>query len=530
MNSRYAILIFLTVVFIFSFNQFKEADSFYHLKTGQAIWEAKAIPQTDIFSFTAVGRPWVTHEWLAEVIFYLLAKISLWAVIFFIAGLSVATYFLLWLRSRLLGASAEWTVLALLVFGLLTFELWIPRPQVFSFFLAALLLLLLDSYRKTGRAKYITGLPILILLWANMHASFLLGLIIILFYAGYEQATKKPVRLLWLTFGSSLFLSFLNPNGFRIYTYAWDILPAVNALSILEWKSIVYFWSKPQVKVFLVMIFMTWGGLVYLRRSKIKEHALPILLISVAAILPLVAIRHVGFWPVIAAPLAAAALTESTKLREFAAGKNFRIGLIIFSVFLITVRLTQIDSRPINKLALPVQAADFAAKAGIKGPLFNFYNDGGYLIWRLWPGEKVFIDGRSEVYDEETVNDYKAITEVKDDWQALLEEKYGIDFVIFSYRNVLNYEASKRFAEGLLVENFALIYWDDTALIFVSDTQTNRSLIDKYALSHVEPFRDPEGIPLSEKKDALRELQILLDRQPESQVIRKYTELLLKNQ
>src|SRR3954471_23015411 len=85
----------LVLIFIAGLNAFKDADSFYHLKAGQLIWETKSIPRTDVFSSSASGGPWVTHEWLAELFMYGVYRVgSYQGVMFSVALLALFTYFL----------------------------------------------------------------------------------------------------------------------------------------------------------------------------------------------------------------------------------------------------------------------------------------------------------------------------------------------------------------------------------------------------------------------------------------------------
>ena len=191
------IILFLAAIFLFSFNPFKESDSFYHIKTGQVIWETHSIPHADIFSYTAPGAPWIVHEWLAEIIFYLIFHFTgFWGVMAFVALLSVATYFFMYQTALLWGSDKYLALFLFVLVGLLTFELWIARPQVFSFLLLSTLVYLLEKYRRTGNKYLLASCLLLLAVWANMHASVILGLAVVFLYAGIEicKVLTSPYR------------------------------------------------------------------------------------------------------------------------------------------------------------------------------------------------------------------------------------------------------------------------------------------------------------------------------------------------
>ena len=187
------------------------------------------------------------------------------------------------------------------------------------------------------------------------------------------------------------------------------------------------------------------------------------------------------------------------------------------------VRGIALPSQYYNERTVPVAAVDFLEQEHIQGPLFNLYNEGGYLIWRLWPSEKVFIDGRSEVYGPEQVRDFLYLATGSKGWDKLLDGKYKINTVFLAQYPVPRLKDSIRpLALGLVRKGWQLIYWDDAALIYVRPEGVNKEVAEKWAIREVSPFREPESIPTSEISAVLQELRKLTERFPNSEEILDY--------
>jgi hypothetical protein len=121
---------------------------------------------------------------------------------------------------------------------------------------------------------------------------------------------------------------------------------------------------------------------------------------------------------------------------------------------------------------LPVDAVDFIEENQLPRELFNSYNWGGYLIWRLYPSYPVFIDGRTDLYDDPFMRRYLRVSLARGDWQETLDE-YGVNTILTErgghLANVLTH-----------VDEWAPLYADEMAVVFVRDTDANRAVIDAH--------------------------------------------------
>ncbi len=544
-SQKILLVLFFGLVFLYSFNQIANSDTFYDLKTGQYILENFKIPTHDIFSLPAYGADWVPHEWLAQIIFYLVYALGgFFGLIVFCALLGVLTYFILWRLAFKKGANFYLSLLILFILSYLTLELWVPRPQIFSYLSFALLIYFLESYRDKPDKKHLIGSALAIWFWANTNASFVLGLVIIIFYLFSEAIGSRwrgwsgknlssgDVKKLGIAAAGSVALGvFATPSGYPSLFYSFYVQEVANYLGVLEWKPITVFLYKVQAQIFVAMIFLTDAFLAWWFFFRKESRDMTFLgLVFGVSLLPFISIRHVGFWPI--ALFVPAVMSLSVVLKIFLArfsDKAFGIFLLVIGIVFISGRLLWIPKSLINEKIIPVKAVDFIKENSIRGPLFNLYNEGGYLIFRLWPEDKVFIDGRSEVYRGRPLIEFFTIFGLHPGWEKLADEKYGLNyFLLDSYY----YPAVRKFIEPLthelLKKNFRLVYWDDLTIILVRDTPESKGIIEKYGLKYINPFLEPSDIPVKENKAAAKEIQLLLDRFPQSLIIQDYANRFLE--
>lgn len=530
--------IFLITAFIYCFNVFKEPDSFYHLKAGQIILEGMSIPRVDPFSFVSGGAEWIPHEWLSEVILFGSYKLAgYFGVISLVAILGTLTSLILLTLCLKKGVNFYLSIVGILVLNALTFELWIGRPQVFSYLFVALFIYLLEKFREDGKTGSLLLLGLLTLAWANMHAGFILGIAIVFAYlaGGIVNHRLKLVsaldmvklkKLAYLLLSLPL-ISLLNPSGYKIFTYSSVILPAVKKLRISEWYPITDFLYLSETKIYLVQILL-FGifGLAWFLSKKERRDFIPTFLFLGVCYLPFISIRHIGFWPVALIPFVLEATQKFIldKVESRFGARDFGIASAIVLLAFITPKVFSFPKKYYNPNTVPVGAAEFIKKEGLRGPLFNVYNDGGFMIWNLYP-EKIFIDGRSEVYSLDKIDDYLAITGGAPHWKKLVDDKYKLEYFLVAYR--MNPEGLTPMIANLEKEGWKLVYWDDLSVVYVRNDAQNREVINKYALELVGPFRNASKLSSEDKKKAFKELKDVLERVENSQIIQEYARILM---
>jgi hypothetical protein len=432
---------FLAILFLGLFamaaRNVTDPDLWWHLRTGQYIAEHKSVPHTDPFSYTRAGQPWVTHEWLTELALYEVERTTGWGglILIFSAVLSAA-FFLLYLRC---GPAPYVAGVATLCAAWATMPVWGVRPQVLSLLLTSLWLLILERSERNPKLLWWT-LP-LTLLWVNLHAGFALGLVIsALFLAGrwieralgYSQKDGPRLSTAALVLLLDLLIVPLNPNGLRMFSYPVETLRSTAMQNyIAEWASPNF--HHAEYWPFLAVVLGTFAALSW-SRLKVRPRDLVLLLVSLYA--ALCSVRLIPLFVLIAVPLISTRLGDwprsNTGPQRLPAAWTFLNGAIVLAmlvfvgvhVFRVVQRQPQVETD-----RFPARAVAFLQSHSPSGRIFNHYDWGGYLIWRLYPSTLVFIDGRADLYGQPLFDQFADTYQLKDAWQRPLEQ-WNIETVL----------------------------------------------------------------------------------------------------
>lgn len=435
-------------------------DFWWHLKMGQIILESGAIPRIDTFSYTAAGKLFIVQNWLAEIFLYALYAVGGQALlILFNTAIFVAVIFILWRISLSLSHSTWATVFASIVVAVC-----LPvniRPQVFSFLLFALFYWVLSSW-NTGCLKRIYWLPVLMAAWVNLHGAFVLGLglmaiflavegihLRVTFLAG-EFADRRKVVHLGAAFLLSLLATLANPEGYRIFDYIGSVVnDASSRLFVSEWQP-PHIMELAGILLFFVPFFLTVTALIL---SEQRPRLIDWVLFTAFVMFGVTALRNCAWFQLISAPILARHLPmvpwkSVTRLWRpdffrkswFAfspdSGKLRRINIAVAAllIFLVAVRSPWWRSFANHDTLLdektPVLAANFIAERMLEGNIFHPQIYGDYLLWRLWPEQKVFFDGRVHLYGKEFVESYLKVFG-DSDWQDRLA-RFDIRYILLS--------------------------------------------------------------------------------------------------
>jgi len=470
-TKRLLVIILFISIFVMATQGIGDPDFFWHLRTGQIVWERRGIPREDPFSYTARGQAWVAHEWLTEtILFALYSLIGQRGLILAFAFLITCTFILVYLQCE----GRPWLAAFVLLLATLTSAIsWGVRPQMVSLFLSALFLYILA--RKESRLWL---LPPLMALWVNLHGGYLLGLALLLLYIIGEGVSllKAPQegyhRLKKL---SSLFLlsgafTLINPHGWRILSYPFATLgsQAMQAY-IIEWFSPDF--HQAQFQPLAVLILLTWLALFFSRAPRHPKDMLFLLAFGYAA---LRSARNVPLFAVVAAPILSthlASLWEGSWLQKRLTQReqtrpnlrwytlNWFLLLLILSAGSSKIALALRENESLQRQIFPVAAVDYLEEEELRGNIYNLYQWGGYLIWRLYPEEQVFIDGRADVYGDQFIEEYLEVYRARRGWRDILE-RYKVDLVIIERDSAL---------ATILREdtNWQKKYEDELAVIFV---------------------------------------------------------------
>jgi hypothetical protein len=387
------------------------SDTYWQLRAGQDIWATGHVPRVDSYSYTAAGSPWPDHEWLWQALVYALHRAGGMPLV--TAGGALIVLVAVALAYRLMtGAVATRFVLLLLTIPLAS-VVWALRPQILTLLGLAVLAGLLARERFPEGFANALALPALFLVWANAHGGVALGgvLLVAAFFTAVARARIRGEasdrrRALWL--GAMLPLCALataaTPLGFGIFRFVVASEARLRQAHINEWRP-----ALPGLSIAGAFWILALGFLVLLVRRWRSLRGAPwsdwVLVACAVALLPLAfrSLRHIGPFLLLAPAAASRLLGEGFRLRRGpapASADRPRLNAALFAVLaagaVATVALAW--RTPLEVLNWrPLPPAVLAAVRACPGPLYNHYNEGGYLIWFL-PERKVFVDNRQDPY------------------------------------------------------------------------------------------------------------------------------------
>ncbi|HSM71292.1 MAG TPA: hypothetical protein VK851_07095 [Anaerolineales bacterium] len=441
-----------------------DGDIGRHITIGNYIIENREIPLYDIFSHTMTGEPIVPHEWLAQLLFAAAHQITGLDGVVLLASFVIAITFTLTFREMLKRNVFRFVAFTVTVLAAFASNLhWLTRPHIFTFLFVAVWTYLLDN-----RSSKWWQFPIIMVIWANTHGAFIAGFAIwFAFFAGWiwnfiqNEETKSEGKRL-LTIGlSSLAVTLINPVGWRL----WDTSVGYFGSRFLvdrtiEYKSPDFHTSSTWPFLIMLLLFFLAHGF----KGKLKIHEV-FLLVGWAA-LSLYNARNIPIFAIVTAPYLGQLIQENIKdsqamLRIEQNFANIEKGLrgFAFNILAIVLVLFTVLQNPairFNPRAFPVDAVNWLNSNPQEGKMFNFFTWGGYLLYRLWPEQQVFIDGQTDFYGEALSREYVQVESLQLGWEDVLS-KYNVSWVITQNDQPL---------EGTLLENnWVILYEDDTAVI-----------------------------------------------------------------
>jgi len=531
--------IFFLAVFLFLLHPIRESDIGFIIRTGEYVWNTRSVPHADIFSFTAPNAPWVAHYWLPGLLFFFFYSLfGVWGVILFVGFVGFLTFFTLFKTVRLFSHTLWIPFIVFFFFFSLTFDLWSARPQIFSYLFSSILLYIIFSFKKNRAFKKLFFLLPLLFVWANMHAGVVLGIALLLLFLVSEIIREWRIRGKDLFYKgilvfSSILLTLINPNGFSLLTYSQNIASTAKELGVMEWFSIFDRLSTWQAKTFIIFmcvstVFILWS-IIKRKKNFFRLDFFEIGLVLFVFILPFISIRHVIFFPIVVFPLFLWTLEWHYEKEVIQIERSLRdsfsiplVSILILCVVAGGILLKRdVAFGTVDERVLPVGAVNFITRENILGPFFNLEH-GGYLIWKLWPKEKVFFDGRNEVYKGLPTKEYISIARQEGDWEKIIDEKYKINGMVLWYRSPLDIFANNLVVRLLHENKFALVYWDDAAIILLRNTEANRNIIAKFGYVVINPFRNSVNITKENIHIALNEIERARMIAPQSTVLEEY--------
>jgi hypothetical protein len=424
-----------------------DPDIWWHLRNAEYLVQNHQFPSADMYSFTVAGHPWMNHEWLSEIPFYLAFRAgSLMGIkAISIALVEIIFLLLLYLTFKESGnfkaavaAVALSTFLAKVSFG--------PRTILFGYLYLVVMLLVLQRFRQEGKAP-LWLLPPLFCLWINTHGSWSLGVIVfgIFVASGLVEGelglvhsrrwTPSQLRALMLTGAASLAALFVNPFGYRLVLYPLDLAfrQKLNIAHVAEWVSVDFHDLRGKL-VFLLIVTLLFGSLLRKKRWTLAE--LGLLLFALYS--GLTYIRFLFLLGIVTAPMVAKILDFAPpyRLQDDTPRFNALVVLCMIAGMVYYWPTNACLQKELEK-EYPVQALTYLQTHPLQGNVLNFYLWGGYMEWHQ-RDMRVFLDSRVDIFEYAGVlKDYFEILSVQNAKPVL--DKYKIQYVLFPRSETVTY-------------------------------------------------------------------------------------------
>lgn len=400
-----------------------DPDTPWHLATGLYILSHHHVPTTDVFSWSMRGKPWVTQEWLFEVMLAFLVKHFAFAgVWFFLTVTQLLEVLVMYcMVTRITGGNRIIAAVAACLSTALAYPFWVVRPQIFSYLLFAAFLLILQLFRE-GRHNVVFWTIPLMLFWSNVHGSASIGIAMVLlefvvsfipgdsFFWIEKVDWSGRIKLLICIVAMPL-VGLINPNGIHEFTYALLSNNQLMINSIGEWQSPNF--HGDYYKYGLLLFLCIFILLVFIRRKRFPLVTVLYFVSSFA--LMLVYQRFVPYMTISVAPLIGYVLNDKVRILEILQKPGRIMSAIYGLVSLVMIgyvgfqlpSLRGTVSSHMSTTSFPTQAIAYLEAHPIHGNILNAYDWGGYLIFR---GFAPFIDGRTDIYlTNNTFSNYMAM-------------------------------------------------------------------------------------------------------------------------
>lgn len=452
-----------------------------HIKLGEIILSTRSIPHTNAFSYTNQDFPFINHHWLSEVFFYVATRIFgftflIWSKVLLITT-SIGILIYCGYKKKLLSS----TLISAFLFTPLFLERSTIRPELFGYFFFSCLLFIFYNYPQKRKLLYLV--PVILLLWANFHISFIFGFVVMgmlvlkmsFRYIYGKRPTEEKTRIrndLFIIF-SGFVITLFNPNGLSGLLYPLNIFNNYG-YTIVENQNIFFLNSlmmNPHIRYLFLLFPLIITTLIFLiSKKKLVEASL----LGIFFLAEIMQIRHMPFFALAAiTPVSIALNFWLIKIKR--SEKIVILSHVLFIIISITISLLFFRNIFFNTFDQAKQfgtaviddyklSSEFILRKNLSKNIFNNFDIGGYAIYSLYPRYSVFVDNRPEAYP----NTFLQETYIKIQTDPILREKvfdkYDIQTIYFAHTDQTYW--AEAFIQSIANDtNWKLIYIDTSAMV-----------------------------------------------------------------
>lgn len=455
------------VVVLLASYRVNDYDVWQHLLVGKVVWQTHAPPTTHLWTWPSHGQPDLNSSWGFEALLFAFHRAAgVTGLFLWRWWTALATLALALLAARSLGARGAPVVLVCVLGQIASRDRMEPRPETLSAVLLAAFVWLLER-RRAGHGDAVAWLPALSLLWANTHLSWFLGPALVALHA--LVADRRSRGQLWVIFAACVATSFINPFGWRALWEPFDFFlhrsHELIYLTVRELKPV----DPREWRELAPLALLLWPLLFLRRVARGRWDPVELVLLVVFSFLAWRARRFLGAYCIVMAPYAARGAEEwlaarSARLRAWTAGGRGAAATAGLCVALALPTLTRAEAPigiGINPLVRYDGVCDFIERHDMRGRMFNQFETGGYLLWRLWPERLPFTDVHQAGTPADMDTYIRAI--FSEPWWRQLEERFQFDHAVINRRGVS--DSLTAFLER--DTTWARVFADPQALLYV---------------------------------------------------------------
>ena len=450
-----------------------DGDTGWHIRTGQWILANGRVPHQDIFSYTKAGQPWYAWEWLWDTSAAWLYERGGLGIVVAVSILILCLTFALLFRLVRRHCENPFVAIAFTFLACAASAIhWLARPHLVTMLFTVLLLMALDRDR-TRRTRWLWALPLFFILWTNLHGGFFVGLIILggfvagevaraLFTSSSDErraAFESALRYAEIAFVCAA-VTIVNPYGYHLHAHIYQFFSEPYHLEHINEYQSISFHSAAALYLETMLLFGVFAAAWFVIK---RRDFVPLVLIAGWAHLALFAARNIPLFAIVAAPFVAQAVYEMSLSLEHAQAaawlkrtlggfqnvaaefseidRHWRFhGLSVAAALVLALLI--VNPNAAGKLKPEYDPQRYPAKAlsvlraDPNSKIFTDDEWGDYLVYNLYPGHKVFVDGRDDFYGQDFEEKYLDVMSVKYDWEQSLN-KYKVDTILLSTKTAL---------------------------------------------------------------------------------------------
>jgi tetratricopeptide (TPR) repeat protein len=504
LKKLYAVVLGLTIacIGVLAATKIADPDTMQYLASGRTMLE-HGLEDGCVFTYASDQCQVVYPQWLFHVATYAVYRAGGWdALVWFQIAIAAGVFGIIVVRQRRTPSHPLTIAAVSLLAAMVARERFILRADLFALLPAVLLYYSLDAYwdpstTPAARRALLPALACIQAVWANTHGSFYIGFVLLAAFLAESALSRRPgIRPVLEAAGTIVLASFLNPYGLKSFLQPLRfMLGGARTAPQLEFVSP---FAPADLTHLTVIAYKAWLVVVValLVVSMRKLSARVLLILAPLAYLSATGMRYMALFAVFGAVLLPpfaedlrlliarriARRRDTTRETAIALGVSAvlvaTIGGVAFAA--VTDRIYRFDAISrrtgfgVSDLVYPIAAAEFIERNNLPGNLFNDYSIGTYLNWRLFPARKTFIDGHT--YTPDRLAYYRQVMAGSVPYQQVVDQ-YHVNVFILSHKSS---EARDLIAKLYRDEHWALVYFDEVAVVFLKTTTENEALIARY--------------------------------------------------